>query len=269
MAKTAVMIKTSQILLTMALSKVRACLVLFLLLALLVPTSLAWADPFKQPSWKKNVKAGVELGFGLPWAQVINEKTNKNFYIGEVRVNSMTASPNWRFGVIGGYGFPFSNDTLAVGLDVGLFLGTKRNFEISYEFGGKLALKEQYLHIPFALKLATFDKEKGVQETGLTLGYELNVLLSSTCSLSGNYNPAFDQLESTAKSSKLGGSIFLGGKIDLFAGCYLMGQFKLPITDFLSFKDADSSVEHVLYTVRTLGTPLVELSLGFNIMKWL
>ncbi len=75
-----------------------------------------------------------------------------------------------------------------------------------------------------------------------------------------------------AKSSKLSGSIFLGGKVDLAAGCYLMGQFKFPITDFLSLKEADQSnddAKKALQAVRTLGSSFVELSLGLNLMKWL
>ncbi len=263
------MIKIPQILLTIALSRFRVHLGL-LLLALLVPASLAWAEPYKQPSWKKNVKAGVELGFGVPYGLSIDEKTIKEKELDNIKVN-----PHWRVGMIGGYGFPFLDDTLAVGLDVGLFLANKRKFEAPLKEAplkcvekAVLELEEQYLHIPCALKLVTFDKETGVQESGLTLGYELNILLSCKSSLSfGRY-----KLESIPKSPKLGGSIFLGGKIDLVAGCYLMGQFKFPVTDFLGLKDANQNGDGAkadFHLIRCLGASFVELSLGFNIMKWL
>jgi hypothetical protein len=245
---------------------------IFLLLALVSASLPAWAYPSQQPAWKQNMKAGVELGFGVPYGWLASEEDNKKLNIEGRQVN-IKVNAHWRVGVVGGYGFPFLDDTLAIGLDVGLFLGNKRKFEVSYEHGKKLALLEaQYLHVPFALKLVTFDKETGVQEGGLTLGYELNILLSSKCSLSGRNNQALDQLESIAKSSKLGGSIFLGGKIDLVAGCYLMGQFKFPITDFLGFKDAHQNSDDAkifLHGMRIMDASFVELGLGFNIMKWL
>jgi hypothetical protein len=266
------MIKIPQILLTMALSKVRAHLVLCLLLALFVPTSLAWAEPYKQPSWKQNAKVGVELGFGLSYSLGLvlgnREKVEQLSPIVMVSKN-----PTWRFGLIAGYGFPFVHDTLAIGLDVGLCLSATRNSTFFVDN----SLEEKYLHIPFALKLATFEKEGGVQETGLTLGYELNILLSSkrnppSSGLSVANRAMLKRTEDMANSSKLGGSIFLGGKAELVAGCYLMGQIKFPITDFLSLKGAiqDSDYEKLhVYAARCLGSSLVELSLGFNLMKWL
>jgi hypothetical protein len=104
------MIKIPQILLTIALSRVRARIVLFLLLALLVPTSLAWAEPFKQPSWKQNMKVGVEVGFGAPCGWLINTQE----YTKGRNLPKIELGPNWRFGVVWGYGFPISNNALAI-----------------------------------------------------------------------------------------------------------------------------------------------------------
>lgn len=166
---------------------------------------------------------------------------------------------------------------MAIGPDTGLFIEPKRKIGLAFPCGVNMTMEEQYLHVPLALKLAGMDKETGVQEGGLTLGYEFRILLSSKCNppssgLSVANRAMLERTKDMAKSSKLGGSVFLGGKVDLVAGCYLMGQLKFPITDFLSLKDAnqdDDDAKLALHAMRCLGTSLVELSLGFNIMKWL
>jgi hypothetical protein len=250
--------------------RARAHLGLFLLLALLVPASLAWAAPYEQSSWKKNAKAGFELGFGTTYGSLLGDQITKH---SDQKLDKIKVSPNWRIGVTGSYGFPVFGDALAIGPDIGLFLGTKRKFEAASK-NVKEVFEERYLYIPCAFKLASFAKETGVQKRGLVLGYELNILLPSgvECSSSGIPNSGFDQLEGIAKSSKWGGSFFLGGRIDLIAGCYLTGQIKFPITDSLGAKAAcqdGDSVKCGLYVVRALSTSFFELSLGFNIMKWL
>lgn len=105
--------------------KTRRCI--GLLLALCLSASPAWAASSQQPAWKQNMKVGIEIGFGAPYNWAINKEGNRAFNIGG-RVDNMKVSPNWRVGVIGGYGFPFLDDTLAIGPDIGLFLGTKRRF---------------------------------------------------------------------------------------------------------------------------------------------
>ena len=218
------------------------------------------------------MKVGVEVGFGAPYGWAITKEDIKEKGLPKIEVG-----PNWRLGVVWGYGFPVYDDALAIGPDIGLFLGTKRKCDLAFRRGAHMTLEEQYLHVPLALKLATIDKDTGVQEGGLTLGYEFSILLSSKChspssGLSVKNNATLERARDMAKSSKLGGSIFLGGKVDLSAGCYLMGQFKFPITDFLGFKEADQGgdeAKKALQAVRTLGSSFVELSLGFNIMKWL
>jgi hypothetical protein len=238
-----------------------------------VPTSLAWAEPFKQPSWKQNMKVGVEVGFGAPYGWLINKQEDTQGR----KLPKIELGPNWRFGVVWGYGFPIFDNALAIGPDTGLFIETKRKIDFAFPCGVNMTVEEQYLHVPLALKLAGMDKETGVQEGGLTLGYEFSILLSSKCNppaggLSVANRAMLERTKDMAKSSKLGGSIFLGGKVDLVAGCYLMGQLKFPITYFLALKDADQDgddAKRALHGMRLLGASLVELGLGFNIMKWL
>jgi hypothetical protein len=243
---------------------------MWLLLALCLSVSPAWAISSQKPAWKQNIKVGVEVGFGAPygWAITKEDIKEKGWELDNIQV-----SPNWRFGTVWGYGFPCLDDTLAIGPDIGLFLGAKRKCGIFFPCGTNITLKEQYLHVPLALKLATFDKETGVQEGGLILGYEFNILLSSECSpssssLSAEHNAMLERANDIKNVSKLGGSIFLGGKIDLFAGCYFVGQFKFPITDFLGLKE-DDEVKSYFHAARIACASLAELSLGFNIMKWL
>jgi hypothetical protein len=241
-----------------------------LLLAFWLSAVPTWSAPFQQPAWKKNMKAGVEIGFGMPYGWLLDGKKD----IGKNSTAKIQVNASWRFGVVWGYGFPFLDGTLAVGPDIGLSVSTKRKFRM-VAAGVDIAVEEQYLHVPVAVKLATVDRETGVQEDGVTLGYEFNILHSSKCNgavRSGTVTVTPEQVEDAAKSSKLSGSIFLGGRVSLFEGCYLIGQFKVPITDFLgrakSLKN-DDEVKLGLYAARVLSTPLVELSLGVNIMKWL
>ena len=243
-----------------------------LLFVLFSATRTYAASSLDYTDWKKNMRAGLEIGFGMPYGWAISEKMRKNFGSS----TKFQVSPNWRFGAVWGYGFPLPDSAVAIGPDLGLFLGTNRKLEISYYKRG-VVLEERYLHIPLALQITTVDQETGVQEGGVTLGYELSILLSSKCSLSGNPPVEFQDLEDTAKDNRLGGCIFLGGKMDLYKGFYLMSQFKFPITDFLAVKkhlgnkknDMDTKARISMHAIRFLNTSFVELGLGVNIMKWL
>jgi hypothetical protein len=242
----------------------------FLLLAFWLFAFPTWSAPFQQPAWKKNMKVSVEIGFGMPYGWLLDGKEYKD----EGSTVKIQVNSSWRFGVVCGYGFPFLNDTLAVGPDIGLSISTKRKFRM-LEGNVDVAIEEQYLHIPVAVKLATVDSETGFQEDGVTLGYEFNILRSSTkWDISTRPKASIlKKVEGIAKSlSKLSGSIFLGGKVDLFEGCYLMGQFRLPITDLAGYVKSIQNNDEVkcrFYIARCLNAPLVELSLGVNIMKWL
>lgn len=225
------------------------------------------------------MQAGFEVGFGTPYGWLLPEDKLKEIKQETEQGNKkadikLKISPNWRFGAVWGYGFPISNTALAIGPDMGLFIGTKHKcaFVVSDK---KIELNEQHLYIPLAIKLATVEKETGVQKGGLALGYEWRILLSSKCNLFGNIDQSQKkELEKLAKSTKLGGSIFLSGKVDLFKGVYCMAHFKLPITDLLAIKrevkrqnTSDSKAKW--HTIRVLNSSFVELSLGVNIMKWL
>jgi hypothetical protein len=160
-------------------------------------------------------------------------------------------------------------------------MSPKRECEASRYFAcvnsnGRFSMQEHYLHVPLALKLAPFDQRTGVQESGLALGYEFRVLRSSQLSqVGGNSNPKIQSyLKETgdiAKSMKLGGSLFLEGRMDLLQGCYLAGRLKFPITDFLALNKAakrNDDERRALHAIRVLNESLVEISIGINIMKW-
>ena len=251
-------------------------IVLSLLLALLLPASLAWATPSKQPSWQKNMKVGLELRWGAPYGWALKEEDLEECGEHIKKINS-----NWQFGPVVGYHFPVYDKSLAIGPDIGLLMSSKRECEASRYFAcingnRRLSMQERYLHVPLALKLALFDQETGVQESGLALGYEFRVLLSSQLSrVGGNSNPEIQSYSKEtgdiAKSMKLGGSLFLEGKVDLLQGCYLAGRFKFPIIDSLALKKADEGNDdkrRVLHAIRVLNESLVEISIGINIMKW-
>jgi len=241
------------------------CLLLWLL-----PGSMISTSAMSSTDWKKNMKVGIELRGGVPYGSLMkgNEEFKGSFK--DLEVNS-----NWQFGVVEGYSFPAYGNALAIGPEVGVLLGPKNMVKFSQHDGDYL-LQERYLYIPFALKLAAFKRKTGVQESGLILGYELRVLLSSQLhQAEGSSNSIFDSdlkdVERIAKSLKRGGNIFLEGRVDVFKGFYLTGRFKFPITDFSALKKVQQEQDNKkkgIHALRALSESFVEIGIGINIMKW-
>jgi hypothetical protein len=91
-----------------------------------------WAGPFQQPSWKQNMKLGIELGFGAPYGWALTREDVKKLGLDKIEV-----SPNWRLGAVFGYGFQFLDDALAIGPETGLFIGTKEKSSLFFVVGLK------------------------------------------------------------------------------------------------------------------------------------
>jgi hypothetical protein len=272
------MIRTSQILLAIALPRVRVHFMPFFLLALLVPASLAWAKPHKQPSWKQNVKAGVEVGFGIPYAWILGSMF-ANYRLDGKSVGECHASPNTRLGVVSGYSFSLGRD-IKLGPEVGLAYGMTRKFKLPL-LG--LTIEERYLEIPIGIKVS-FPTQLGTVRQGLTLGYEFDILLSSRMyagldnqrpGASSRYSE--DLKETIPDLSKLTGSIFLDSTIDFPKGfCFIM-RVKFPASEFLralekkdndqnSSQDVDSLCMHL---ARIFCTSWIEFNLSVDFIKWL
>lgn len=263
--------------------KCNTCRLILCLILGLVPGSFVFASSIQSTDWQKNVKVGVELRFGMPYGWALKEEHLKEW---KDSVKDIKISPNWQFGSAIGYYFPFCNNALAIGPEIGLLIGTERKCEAFVYLpcirgNARFSMQERYLHIPLALKLAVFDPETGVQDSGLALGYELCIPLSSQLrQVGGNKNAAvqsrLQEIEATAKSMKRGGNLFLEGRIDIFKGCYLTGRFKLPIIGLLALKetaDRNNNGEGrddktAIHAIRLLGESFVELGIGVNIMKW-
>ncbi len=262
-------------------TKYNTCRLILCLFLGLVPGSLVSANSIQPVEWQKNVKVGVELKFGMPCGWTLKEEHLKKQ---ENSVKDIKISPNWQFGSVAGYHFLFGDRNLAIGPEIGLFISTVRKCEASIYLpciGGNavFSMQERYLHIPLALKLASFDPETGVQDSGLALGYELCILRSSQPrQVGGKANPTIQsrlkEVEDIAKSLKTRGNIFLEGRVNFLKGCYLLGRLKLPITDLLGLKEAvdrdnnDKDARTIIHTVRLCSESFVELGIGVNIMKW-
>ena len=240
------------------------------LLLRLLPGSHISLGAMPSTAWKKNAKVGIELRRGFPYGTLLKEDKEFKADLEDLKINS-----NWQFGAVGGYSFPYCGNTLAIGPEVGLLIGAKNKVEFS-EFDRKFSVQERYLYIPIALKLTAFKQKTGVQESGLMLGYELRVLLSSQLRQVGGpsdtgIQSGLKDFENTAKSIKRGSSIFLEGRVGIFKGCYLTGKLKLPATDASAFHKAnqenDNKRKHI-HGIRMLSESFIELGLGVNIMKW-
>ena len=118
--------------------KIRRCI--GLLLVLCMSADPVWAGPFQQPSWKQNMKLGIELGFGAPYGWALTREDVKKLGREDVKklgLDKIEVSPNWRLGAVFGYGFPFLDDTLAIGPETGLFIGTKEKSSLFFVVGLK------------------------------------------------------------------------------------------------------------------------------------
>jgi len=226
------------------------------------------------------MQAGVEVGFGLPYAWILESAFEEHKSHGE-SVGRCDASPNTRLGVTWGYGFPLGGD-VKLGPEVGLAYSMTKRFK--FPLLGVI-IEERYLEIPIGIKVS-FPTQWDAVRRGFTLGYEFDILLSSRRQYDaglGNQNlgASLDgdrDLRETIPPdlSKLTGSIFFDSTIDFPKGFYFVMRFRFPVVDLMEAfeqedsgqnpsQDVDSTFMHV---ARVCSTSCVEFNLGVDIMKW-
>ena len=208
------------------------CLMLFTT----VPSWVA-ARPAKD-SFTDKAKAGIDFGFGLPYAWLSKQET---------KYGTVTTSPNISLGVTLGYSFPLVNN-LKISPELGINYGFTRRFKSV----ANINLEEEYIQIPIAVKLYAFDEEGSYSANGLCLGYEFDVAISSKYKERG---------QDIADISRPAGALFFGGTLDLPMGFYIVGKFKFPSEWFME--------RNTLNAVRMFSTSFVELNLGIDILKLL
>ena len=111
-----------------SLYRLTVCLSLWLLPSLFVSTG---ATP--SIDWKKNMKVGLEFRGGIPYSMVLEEELKKDKEF-RAAFDSLKTNLNGQFGVAVGYSFPFYGNALAIGPEVGLFIGTRGKVELIVNF---------------------------------------------------------------------------------------------------------------------------------------
>jgi len=245
----------------------------------LIPVAAVCPATGQENSLLKNAKVSIDLGFGLPYAWAIPEETGKKIKIDQTEL-TFKSNPNVGLGVILGYSFPFRN-TFRLDPEIGLTYGFTRKLQVP-ALG--ITFEEDYLQIPVGIKFSRAYEGDFYFAHGYMLGYEFNVLLSSTYKQGGSHLqlPASfqgnkDLKEAIADLPKLSGNIFLGGYFDFPKGFYLGARFEFPI-ELFKLKATQNNGEtfsntqldkKFIYPLRALNASLVEINVGVNIMKWL
>ena len=252
-------------------------IVLCLLLTLLSPTSVAFAKlraQQQQSTWQQNMKAGVELGFGIPYAWILGSMLSDT-PINGVKLGGISANPNVRLGLICGYNLPIGGRS-TIGPEVGLGYNMTRKIKLP-KWG--VSIQEHYLKIPIGLKL-TFPKKDDVVISGMVIGYEFDVLLSSKLEYSksdsevlppSSFRKDRDLVEDILDLPGVTGSIFIDSTLDIPNGLYLVFRTRFPLQDLMGMMEHEKAIKGLdkgfMHVARMNNTSWIEITLGFDIMK--
>lgn len=245
------------------------------ILIALFPVSFAWAAPNRKVgdnNLANNTKVAIDFSFGTPYGWA-NSKVTK-------RMVDIEASPNTSLGIGLGYNFYLYNGIFNSIFNLRPETGLSYGFTRRIKLDKKVTIEEKYLQIPIAITWCGLDDEDlFCRVCGFTLGYEFNVLLSSTykqegnaCHVGGIFLEESKELKQAIPNvpSPLG-SIFFGTVMEFQKGFYLTVNFNVPIELIKVLKDNNnqSSEELFTYAFRALNSSCVRFHLGVDIMRWL
>lgn len=183
---------------------------------------------------------------------------------------------NYSVKVLGGYSFPVSEDR-RWGFETGLGYNFARVIERKEH---ESTFAEDYLTVPLLL---TFFKPLQASfycaHTNI-IGYEFDIILSSTYKQSGYYHglqPSLqgdkDVIESLPDFSRFSGKIIVVDRFDFPKGIYAAISVRLPIDMFLAIKEMEESDFglNMAYVriMRWFSANLIELTVGVNIVDWI
>ena len=279
---------------------------LLLLLLLLLPQLSKAQGEVKHTdsSFTDNTKVGINLGLGLT-PGLFNKRITKEVSP-HIPGFTFKSSPNFRFGVVLGYGFPLNNKW-KVGPEMGIHYlkkglkahidGKTSTDQVTVKFNGEAEFKEKYLQVPIAFQLSAVDEDSFLKAWRLSLGYEFNVLLSSRfkAEAKGSAEVAqgtralkkdVDLKKEVSDLPKPSGSFLLGSTLDFPKGFYFAAKLKIPsallkLKELLSEEslsgdysledlDEDNVIEvakKYLPLARLVYSTVVEFNLGLDIMK--
>ena len=257
-------------------------------------------------SFTDNTKVGINLGLGLTPGILFNKRITKEVSP-HIPGFTFKSSPNFRFGVVLGYGFPLNNKW-KVGPEMGIHYlkkGLKAHIDgktsidqVTVKFNGEAEFKEKYLQVPIALQFSAVDEDSFLKAWRLSLGYEFNVLLSSRFKAEAKgtevgkvtrdeaWEKDVDLKKEVSDLPKPSGSFLLGSTLDFPKGFYFAAKLKIPSALFklkellseeslsgdysLEDLDEDNAIEvakKYIPLARLVPSTVVEFNLGLDIMK--
>ena len=226
---------------------------LLLLLSLLLPQLSKAQGEVKHTdnSFTDNTKVGINLGLGLTPGILFNKRITKEVSP-HIPGFTFKSSPNFRFGVVLGYGFPLNNKW-KVGPEMGIhylkkglkahIAGKTSTDQATVKFNGEAEFKEKYLQVPIAFQLSAVDEDSFLKAWRLSLGYEFNVLLSSRFKAEAKakgsaevgkvtrdeaWEKDVDLKKEVSDLPKPSGSFLLGSTLDFPKGFYFAAKLKIP-----------------------------------------
>jgi hypothetical protein len=190
------------------------------------------------------------------------------------KLGELGANLNMRLGLVGGYNFPISSG-FTIGPEIGLAYNLTRKFELP-KFG--VTIQENYLTIPMGLKM-TFPKKERSVIFGMVAGYEFDFLRSSQYEKSGglslretSWRGQRDLIKELPDLPTTTGSIFVDLTVDFSSGLYLVPRLRVPLEDAIPLTEglfSGNIDKRFMHAARATSTSLVEITVGFDSMKYL
>ena len=234
-------------------------LLLLLLLSFLSPPKAQGRVRPTETSFTDNTKVGLDVGLGVSplWVVATNKRLDKWFVQKDDAIHKLERNvvPDFRFGVVFGYGFPLNNKW-KVGPEIGVNCSFTKDLqakgkaavkirnkgEHTRPFITKVKFKEKRINIPIALQFSAVNENSFLKAKRFSLGYEFSILLSSNLSFSvlGDFNdeevkPRYWTmfLDVTISPKKMGfplptGNFFLEGTLDFPKGFYMAAKLRVP-----------------------------------------
>ncbi len=241
-------------------------------------TGRALSKTYPRDSWLEYIRLGIELGTEFPeaWGKAKSQETEKSVSsysewletkpVSKVNIN-MTIH-------LGYFYWPRLWKHIKCGPGVGLRYGFTRKFTSSEP---TIMLKEKYLHVPMVARLVWMVEEEETHpylELEVGLGYEFNILLSSTyqqknraAQVSRQERPSSGRF--LVQPFAYPGSLLLNYHIYVGRIFYLGAKTRFPLEVFEDVRLRKDTSTEVLYRDILYISPLCELTIGIDVLQCL
>ncbi|MCU0318174.1 MAG: hypothetical protein MUC61_02410 [Amoebophilaceae bacterium] len=233
----------------------------------LLPLSYVSAKPDKHSDLSEKIKVAIYLGLGIPGGI---DNTYKYYDSETMQPKAkVKMAPNAGIGLVLGYSF-ILNQSYAIGPEVGFVWGTKRRMDIPPSPAYVCArhprgytIEERYLEIPIALRCEWVScKNRSYLSVGYSLGYQLDVLLSSH--YISSFGDKRDLQQDMPGLARLCSNLWVGGHLSF--SVYSV-ELKLKFPADASRKPRRQYLE-LMNKSRGANATAVEIGLGIDITGW-